>query len=147
MATFEQGKPTLYEADTNPSARIGADLLDIRGKVIAIAVLSEEDGETVLGTIGDETAVGNLVGTVLESPVDQGRQDHQGPRYFLGFRLADRTAVVRAFWLESGELLPGGHDGPHISPVCFQGNTERSTCWRRRTKDPGSPSHWPPGWV
>ena len=38
---------TLFEADTNPLATTGEDLLDIRGKVTAIDILSEEDAKTV----------------------------------------------------------------------------------------------------
>ena len=115
LATMEDGRVTLYEADTNPRARTGADLLDIHGKVRAIEILSEEDSETVLGTIGEERAVERLVSVILESPVDQGSQDHDGPRYFLGFRLADGTKVVRAYWLESGELSRGIMTDPVVT--------------------------------
>ena len=119
LATLEDREVTLFEADTNPGARIGEDLLDIRGKVMSIDVLSTknsikvlgtkvEDGEdVVLGKIEEERAVERFVELVLESPVDQGRRDHEGPRYSLYFRLADGTSVVRAFWLESGELSRG----------------------------------------
>ncbi len=47
LATLEQGRPTLYEADTNPFAKTGEDLLDIRGKVAAIDIL-EDDNENKL---------------------------------------------------------------------------------------------------
>ncbi len=98
---------TLFEADTNPLATTGEDLLDIRGKVTAIDILSEEDAKTVLGTIDGERPVERFAELVLESPVDQEWWDHDGPRYFLGFWLADGTSVVRSFWLESGELSRG----------------------------------------
>ena len=107
LATLEDGRVTVYEADTNPLAKTGADLLDIQGKVTAIDILSEDDAETVLDAIGEEQAVERFVEMLLESPVDQGSQDHDGPRYFLGIRLADGTSVVRAYWLESGELSRG----------------------------------------
>ena len=115
LATLEVERVILYEADTNPLARAGGDLLDIQGRVDAIDILSEEDAETVLGTIGEEHVVEHLVGLVLESPVDQGNQDHQGPRYFLGFRLVDDTKVVRSFWLESGELSRGIMTDPFVT--------------------------------
>ena len=62
---------TLFEADTNPLATTGEDLLDIRGKVTAIDILSEEDAKTVVGTIDGERPVERFAELVLESPVDQ----------------------------------------------------------------------------
>ena len=107
LATLEDGTATLYEADTNPLAKTGEDLLDIRGKVTSIDILSEEDARTVLSTIDEEQTIEQFVDIVLGSPVDQGNRDHDGPRFFVGFRLADGTSVVRAFWLDSGELSRG----------------------------------------
>ena len=107
LGTLEDGRATLYEADTNPLARTGEDLLDIRGKVKSIDILSEEDARTVLGTIDEEQTVERFVDIVLGSPVDQENRVHDGPRYFVGLRLADGTSVVRAFWLDSGELSRG----------------------------------------
>ena len=57
LATIEGDRPTLYEADTNPSAKIGADLLDIRGKVTAIDILNDDDQMTVLATIDEEPTI------------------------------------------------------------------------------------------
>ena len=119
LAALEDGTPRLFEADTHPEAESGEALLDIRGKVTSIDVLSTknsikvlgtkvENGEdVVLGKIEEERAIERFVEMVLDSPVDQGRRDREGPRYFLYFRLADGTSVVRAFWLESGELSRG----------------------------------------
>ena len=120
LATLEDGKVTLFEADTNPLARTGGDLLDIQGKVTAIDILGEEDAETVLGTIGQERSVEQLVSMMLESPVDQGNRDHEGPRYFIGFRLADGTKVVRSYWLESGELSRGIMTDPAVTLSLWQ---------------------------
>ena len=109
------GKFTVYEAYTNPHAKTGEDLLDIRDKVTVIDVLSEEDETTVLATIDGEGPIDYLVGLVLESPVDQESRDLDGPRYFLGFRLADGTSVVRSFWLESGDLSRGIITDPAVT--------------------------------
>ena len=109
------GKFTVYEADTNPHAKTGEDLLDIRDKVTVIDVLSEEDETTVLATIDGEGPIDYLVGLVLESPVDQESRDLDGPHYFLGFRLADGTSVVRSFWLESGDLSRGIITDPAVT--------------------------------
>ena len=107
LATLEEGKATLYEADTNPFAKTGGDLLDIRGKVTAIDILNDDEAMTILGTMDDEGTIERFVSLVLEAPVNQNSRDRDGPRYFLGFRLADGTSVVRAFWLETGELSRG----------------------------------------
>ena len=117
LATLEEGRVTLFDADTNPLAKTGEDLLDIRGKVAAVDVLSEEDARTVFGTIDEESQVKRFVEMVLQSPVDQAHRDHEGPRYFLGFRLADGTSVVRSFWLESGELSRGIMTDPFVASM------------------------------
>ena len=41
LAAYQDGKLTLFEADTNPHAKTGADLLDIGGKVQSIAVADD----------------------------------------------------------------------------------------------------------
>ena len=107
LAALEDGTPRLFEADTHPEAESGEALLDIRGKVAAIDILSAKDARTVLGAIDEERAIERFVEMVLDSPVDQGNRDREGPRYFLDFRQADGTSVVRAFWLESGEISRG----------------------------------------
>ena len=115
LGTLEDGRLILYEADTNPFAKTGGDLLDIRGKVTAIDILNDDHPMTVAGTIDDEQAVEGFVETVLEAPVNQSSRDHDGPRYFLGFRLADGTSVVRSFWLETGELSRGIMTDPVVT--------------------------------
>ena len=55
----------LYEADTNPYAKKGADLLDISGKVEYIGVNSAIDGTTELASIRDEGQVSQLVDMIL----------------------------------------------------------------------------------
>ena len=108
LGALADGKFKIFEAHTNPLAKIGEDLIDIRGKVTSIDVLSEEDATTVLGTIDEERAVGKFVDLVLGSPVDQEHRSHvEGNRCYLGFRLADGTSVVRSFWVDSGHIWPG----------------------------------------
>ena len=117
LATLQDGETTLFEADTNPAAKIGEDLLDIRGKVTAIDILSPKDARTVLGTIDDERVVKRFVEIVLGSPVDQESRDRGRPPYSVGFRLADGTSVVRSFWLESGELWRGIMTDPIVASM------------------------------
>jgi hypothetical protein len=97
----------LFEADTNPKAKTGADLLDLAQKVRYIGVNSEQDGTTELASIKDPQQVTRLVTMVLEAPVDQTSVSQGGTRYFLAFHLTDGTAVTRAYWLNSGELARG----------------------------------------
>ena len=117
LATLEQGRPTLYEADTNPLARTGEDLLDIRGKVTAIDILNDDNEMSILGTMDDKKAVERFVDMVLEAPVSHSSRDRDGPRYFLGIRLADGTSVIRAFWLETGELSRGIMTDPEAATI------------------------------
>ena len=97
----------MFEADTSPGARTGADLLDIRGKVRSISINSRENGITELASIEDPGMVESLVKIVLTAPFDQGQRDHDGQRYFIAFHMEDGTEVRRAFWLGSGELHRG----------------------------------------
>ena len=117
LGTVEEGKAVLYEADTNPFAKTGANLLDIRGKVTTIDILNDDDALTVLATIDDERTVERFIEMVLGAPVDQGSNDYGGPRYFLGLRLEDGTSVVRAFWMETGELSRGIIAGPEAASI------------------------------
>lgn len=106
LAAYENHILTLYEADTNPHARSGADLLDISGKVQYIGIASAQDGVTELGAIKDPKQVAALVTLVLQAPVDQNRQPGN-TQYFIAFHLADDTVVTRAYWLDTGELARG----------------------------------------
>ncbi len=107
LAARLDGRLIRYAADTNPSAKIGADLLDIGGKVRYIGVNSETDGTTELASITDPEKIESLVGMVLDAPVDQDRRDHDGPLFFIAFHLDDGTTVTRGYWTDSGELHRG----------------------------------------
>ena len=107
LAAVSDGTVTVFEADTSPGARTGADLLDIRGKVRSISINSRENGITELASIEDPGMVESLVKIVLTAPFDQGQRDHDGQRYFIAFHMEDGTEVRRAFWLGSGELHRG----------------------------------------
>jgi hypothetical protein len=107
LVARDAGRLTFYEADTNPHARTGSDLLDIGGKVRYIGVNSEQDSTTELGAVKDPTQVAALVAMVLAAHVDQSFQEHESSTYFVAFHLDDGTAVTRAYWLSSGELTQG----------------------------------------
>ena len=127
LAAVSDGTVTVFEADTSPAARTGADLLDIRGKVRSIGINSPENGITELAFIEDPGMVESLVKIVLSAPVDQGRRDHDGQRYFIAFDMEDGTEVRRACWLESGEL----HRGIVTDPL-FRDSVSQALKRRRR---------------
>ena len=108
LAAVVDGAVTLFEADRNPAARTGADLLDIRGKVRSIGINSPGgDERTELASIDSRELVDRLVEIVLSSPVDRSRRDRAGEIYVIVFHLEDGTAVRSLYWLESGEMLNG----------------------------------------
>ena len=107
LAARHDGRLTLYEADTNPRAKVGADLLDLANKVLYIGVNSESDGHTELAAIKDPNAVRALVDLVEKSPVDQSNQHGSGPQYFVDFHMLDDTEVIRSYWPGFGELARG----------------------------------------
>jgi hypothetical protein len=107
LAAWQDGRLTLFEADSNPAARVGGDLLDISGRVQYIGINSEQDGVTELAAIKNGADVDALVGAVIQAPVNQQLTDHSGTRYFVAFHLKDGTTVVRAYWLGTGELSRG----------------------------------------
>ena len=77
LATLEQGKATLYEADTNPFAKTGEDLLDIRGKVTAIDIAEDDDENTLLATTDDGPTIARFVDMALDAPVNQNDRDRR----------------------------------------------------------------------
>ncbi len=97
----------LFEADTNPDATKGADLLDIEGKVEYIGINSPIDGKTELASIKEESLVSSLVEMVLNAPVDQTVRSSGGSQLFIAFYLKDSTEVSRSFWPDSGVLSRG----------------------------------------
>jgi hypothetical protein len=108
LAAQFAGQLTFYEADTNPHATTGGDLLDIGGKVSSIGINADADrGTTELATISDPPQVAQLVSLILAAPFSQHPPQASGTRYFLALHLIDGTAVTRAYWPDTGELVPG----------------------------------------
>jgi len=96
----------LYEADTNPNAKRGSDLLDIGGKVQYISV-NKDDGTTQLAEVKNSSQVLLLTQMALTAPVDQSRSLQNESRYFISFHLKDGTAVTRAYGQQSRILIRG----------------------------------------
>ena len=106
VAAHRDGRLVLYEADGNPAAKVGADLLDLDGKVAAITLLSPKDGRTILGRIADPARVRELVSLVLDGSVDQSVPTTGTPD-FVGFELFDGTVTSRAYFRDAGVLQRG----------------------------------------
>jgi hypothetical protein len=124
LAARHEGRLVLYEADSNPAAKTGRDLLDIEGKVVGIALVSGKDGRTILGRITERSRIDDLLRLVLSAPVDQAPAlPPSSPRtplptpttpieipnygYSVAFQLADGTATQRRYDIESGVLHRG----------------------------------------
>lgn len=98
LAARQDGQLVIFEADTNPGARVGRDLLDLDGKVRRISINSRADGTTELGAITDPKQVAGMVGILLAGPVDQRIEPAAGQtRWLLAFHLLDGTATVRVY--------------------------------------------------
>lgn len=107
LAAYQDKALVLFEADTNPMAKTGSDLVDIVGKVRSIGVNSAQDGKLQLGAIKDPREVTSLVNMVLVAPVNQQFTGSEGTQYVVVFYLNDSTTLSRMFWLKSGELSRG----------------------------------------
>ena len=98
LAARQDGRLVVFEADTNPGARVGRDLLDLDGKVRRISVNSHADGTTELGAITDPGQVAGMVGMLLAGQVDQRIEPAaEQPMRLLAFHLRDGTATVRGY--------------------------------------------------
>jgi hypothetical protein len=125
LAARHDGRLVLYEADSNPAAKTGRDLLDIEGKVVGIALVSGKDGRTILGRITERSRIDDLVRLVLSAPVDQNPPPSSPtpsrtplpvptptfatPNYgfAVAFQLADDSATQRRYDIEGGILHRG----------------------------------------
>src|SRR5579863_8269901 len=107
LAAYQDKSLILFEADTNPMAKTGNDLVDIAGKVYSIGVNSAQDSKLQLGVIKDPQEVTSLVNMVLAAPVNQQFTASAGTQYVVVFYLNDNTTLSRMFWLTSGELSRG----------------------------------------
>ncbi len=121
LAAHVQDSIVLFEADSNPHARRGVDLLDIAGKVRALEVTSSDDRKGRLAMIRQPQQIAGLVALILRAPVDQQRQmGPQGWTYALTFYLHDGTRVRRVYDAPSG-LLERGILLPHEFARLLQG--------------------------
>lgn len=112
LAARQDGRLVVFEADANPGARVGRDLLDLDGKVRRIGINSAADGTTEVGAITDPVQVAAMIRMLLAGPVDQRVQPAgEQTMRFLAFHLVDGTGTVRAYWaadrrVQRGILVP-----------------------------------------
>ena len=108
LAARQEGRLVLFEADTNPRARLGRDLLDLEGKVRRIGINSPADGTTELGMVTDPEQVAAMVRMLLAGPVDQRIQPTgEQPVRLVAFHLRDGTATVRTYDAASRRVQRG----------------------------------------
>lgn len=125
LAASHDGRLRLYEAQEAASARVGADLLDLAGKVRYLSVNSRR---FELARIKDRPRVAELVGQVLAAPVRPSSGRAEQHYCFVVFNLADGTAVRRILRPTTGELGPG-----LFVPPAFTGAVEGALEARQRT--------------
>jgi hypothetical protein len=98
LAARQNGRLVIFEADTNPRARVGRDLLDLQGKVRRISISSRADGTTELGAITDPGQAASMLRMLLAGPVAQRIQPAaEQPGRLLAFHLRDGTATIRRY--------------------------------------------------
>jgi len=114
LAAYMHGQLVLFEADTNPHAHTGTDLLDIAGKVrYNRGSIVEQDGVMELGAIKDSKRVTVLIEMILQAPVNQSVSSQGNQRYFYCLtpaRWHSRSPCLLAPTsgeLSRGILLPG----------------------------------------
>lgn len=113
LAAHHDGRLVLYEAHINPAARTGRDLLDIEGKVVAIALLDQKRATKVLARIAEPPRVEALIRLVLDGrvggaqpPTETSAQRRAPDFVMLAFELKDGTASVRGYDLVSSSMPP-----------------------------------------
>jgi hypothetical protein len=121
LAARHNGRLVLYEADSNPAALHGSDLLDIAGRVKSIALLDEKSGRSPASRLTDATGVRYVVGLIATASIDHGyRPSSTGSEadfVQLAFELTDGTISVRAYDRLAGVLGYGIRVGPALSAI------------------------------
>lgn len=109
IGTLVEGQLWLYEVMSNPEARTGADLLDIRDRVTAFTIWPSEDREGPGERRTEEPAtLEMLVAMVLAAPIEPvGIQRELGHGRGITFHLADGTTLEINFFPQQHYLSLG----------------------------------------
>src|SRR4030095_5579675 len=94
LAAERDGELVLFEAGCNGNAKVGGDLLDLRGKVPRISVHDGESDFPEVASIDDPAEVERLIELVVTGPVDPELRLYPGqppgrPRVCLGCALLE----------------------------------------------------------
>jgi DNA-binding CsgD family transcriptional regulator len=118
VAVLAAGERQLYEAVGHPGARVGADVLDLRGKVTAVEVRSVPWREpnqrpAAIAVIRDAGELREMERLIAEAPVEEFWLDLP-PMLELSFLLADGSTIRRVFGpavgMDSGLRLADAFD-------------------------------------
>jgi hypothetical protein len=118
LAARHDNMLVLYEADSNPAARRGADLMDIEGKVKSIALLDQKTGRIAVSRLTDKSRVESLVRAIAGASIDPSYPPQtSGPVDYvqLAFELADGTTTVRSYDRTRGVVWRGIQVGTAFS--------------------------------
>ena len=110
VAAHHEGRLVLYEADSNPAAHRGADLMDIEGRVKSIALFDQKTGRHLVSRLTEKSRVDDLVRLVAGASVDANIPAgcaHAGDCVQLAFELTDGTASIRGYDRINGVLWRG----------------------------------------
>lgn len=107
LAATVDGATSLYELFEPPvETGTGEDVFPgLREHVVAVSLLSQQDGRTELGREDDPAAVRDIVDQLLAAPYRRESDPEADVR--LALRLDDGTTVDRAYVTAKGLLLPG----------------------------------------
>ncbi len=103
LATKGERGIVIYQAELNPKAEKGGDLLDLGQKLEEITISGSEGRE--LGTITDKAELDELASMILQAPISAA--NNPGTQMVaLTFSLVDGTFVRKFFWIDSAVLGP-----------------------------------------
>ena len=125
LGTLEQGRVFLYEADTNPSAKTGQDLLDIRGQSYShrhtrrlMRTGKRCSAPSTRNPSWSNPAIRSSVPRISSGPRETRTTTGHDTSWVSG-SLTERRSV-RAFWLETGELSRGIMTDPVVTLSVWQ---------------------------
>jgi hypothetical protein len=117
LAAERNGQLVIFEADANPNAKVGRDLIDLSTvPVQAVAVQDSASGSTI-ARIDDLPTIGRLIRLLHAAPVDQTRQPIDGSTSLISFEFPDGTSTTRILWLDAGFMGSGIVVGPEFVDI------------------------------
>jgi hypothetical protein len=117
LAAERNGQLVIFEADTNPSARLGRELMDLSTIAVQSVVVRDSLSGGTIARIDELPIIGRLIELLRDAPVDQARQPLDGTTCLIEFVFADGTSSSRTLWLDHGFLLRGIVVGPEFVDI------------------------------